>query len=64
MDTENVNTAYVSDWTGIPVATLRWWRHKGIGPKSFKLGPRKVMYRKQDVADWMEAQYQATDRSA
>ena len=29
----------------VPVATLRWWRHKGIGPRSFKMG-RHVMYQR------------------
>jgi len=23
-----------------PVATLRWWRHTGQGPRSFKIGRR------------------------
>ena len=38
-------------------ATLRWWRHMGTGPKSFKLGARKVVYRKSDVVAWLDAQY-------
>lgn len=37
-------------------ATLRYWRHCGTGPKSFKVG-RRVMYRKADVDAWIEAQY-------
>jgi hypothetical protein len=44
--------------TRTPSATLRFWRHKGIGPKSFKVG-RRVMYREDDVAAWLEAQYAA-----
>jgi hypothetical protein len=39
-------------------ATLRFWRHKGTGPKSFKVG-RRLMYREEDVAAWLEAQYAA-----
>lgn len=42
-----------------PVATLRYWRHIGAGPKSFKLGPRRVMYRRDDVEQWLEEQYNA-----
>lgn len=38
-----------------PVATLRWWRHIGTGPASFKLG-RHVLYRHVDVDQWIEAQ--------
>lgn len=49
----------VEEMTGgaVKEATLRWWRHKGVGPKSFKLGQRKVVYRKSDVVAWLNAQY-------
>jgi predicted DNA-binding transcriptional regulator AlpA len=40
-----------------PVATLRWWRHTSQGPKSFRMGARKVMYRRSDVLAWLEEQY-------
>lgn len=40
----------------IPLGTLRYWRHRGTGPRSFKLG-RRVMYRRADVDNWIEAQY-------
>ncbi|MDT4906761.1 MAG: hypothetical protein QOI69_2 [Pseudonocardiales bacterium] len=39
----------------VPVATLRWWRHKGIGPRSFKMG-RHVVYQRSDLDAWIEAQ--------
>jgi hypothetical protein len=35
-----------------PVATLRYWRHLGIGPAGFRLG-RRVMYRREDVDRWI-----------
>lgn len=38
-----------------PVATLRYWRHLGTGPASFKIG-RHVLYRKGDVFDWIDEQ--------
>ncbi|MCW2576539.1 MAG: Transcriptional repressor, dcmR family [Modestobacter sp.] len=38
-----------------PVATLRYWRHLGTGPRSFRLG-RRVVYRLADVCAWVEAQ--------
>lgn len=47
--------------TRTPVATLRYWRHLGTGPKSFRLG-RRVVYRETDVMDWLEQQY-AADQS-
>jgi hypothetical protein len=40
-----------------PLSTLRYWRHVGQGPKSFKLGGR-VVYKLEDVERWLEEQYQ------
>ena len=39
-----------------PVATLRWWRHVGTGPHSFKIG-RGVRYRLSDVHAWIDQQH-------
>lgn len=36
-------------------ATLRYWRHIGEGPPSFKIG-RRVMYRRDELLAWIEAQ--------
>lgn len=47
----------VSELTGIPEATLRFWRHQGTGPKSAKLG-RRVVYREADVHAWVDAQFE------
>lgn len=38
-----------------PVATLRYWRHLGTGPRSFRLG-RRVVYRRDDLRTWVNAQ--------
>jgi excisionase family DNA binding protein len=38
-----------------PVATLRYWRHRGTGPRSFRLG-RRVLYRRDDLRAWIDAQ--------
>jgi DNA-binding transcriptional MerR regulator len=38
-----------------PVATLRYWRHLGTGPRSFRLG-RRVLYRSDDLRSWIDAQ--------
>ncbi len=40
-----------------PVATLRYWRHLGTGPHSFRLG-RRVLYRRDDLHAWIDAQRQ------
>ena len=39
-----------------PVATLRYWRHLGTGPRSFRLG-RRVLYRANDLHEWITAQH-------
>jgi excisionase family DNA binding protein len=44
-----------------PVATLRYWRHLGTGPRSFRLG-RRVLYRRDDLRTWIEAQQDLASR--
>ncbi len=41
-----------------PVATLRYWRHLGIGPDGFRMG-RRVMYRIDDLDRWITQQHDA-----
>lgn len=38
-----------------PVATLRYWRHLGTGPRGFRLG-RSIRYWHTEVAVWLEEQ--------
>ena len=45
----------VADLIRVPVATLRYWRHLGCGPRSFKVG-RTVRYWRSDVYQWLEEQ--------
>lgn len=45
----------------VPHATLRYWRHIGLGPRSFKMGPRRVCYREDDVRAWVAEQYGGTE---
>ena len=42
-----------------PVATLRYWRHLGTGPTSFRLG-RRVLYRRDDLRAWIDTQHGAS----
>jgi predicted DNA-binding transcriptional regulator AlpA len=54
----------VAEITRIPLPTLRFYRHTGKGPRSFKLGNR-VVYKRADVEAWIEQRYQAEpERSA
>jgi hypothetical protein len=55
-------TKEAADYLNVPEATLRWWRYRGVGPPSFKLGPRRVMYRRADVEVWLRQQYEASGR--
>ena len=53
-------TVEAAEFLGISEATLRGWRHKGYGPKSFTLGQRAVRYLEQDVRDWLDEQIKAS----
>ena len=52
-----LTTAQAATLLGVPEATMRYWRFVGSGPRSFKLGARKVAYKKSDVTAWLEKQY-------
>lgn len=54
-----MTTEETATYLHVSPATLRWWRHSSTGPKSFRLGARKVMYRRSDVEAWLEEQYNA-----
>jgi DNA-binding transcriptional MerR regulator len=53
MSTEIKGMPWVSEKTGIPINTLRYYRAHGLGPKSFKLG-RRVVYDEAQVAAWID----------
>ena len=42
-----------ADMLRTPLATLRYWRHRGTGPRSFKVG-RRVLYRHADLTEWID----------
>jgi predicted DNA-binding transcriptional regulator AlpA len=56
-----LTTAEVAQITRSPVSTLRYWRHLGTGPHSFRLG-RRVVYRRADVAAWLLEQDEVKPR--
>ena len=56
-----LTTAEVAAIIRAPASTLRYWRHRGIGPESFNLG-RRVVYRQSAVDAWIESQQAATAR--
>ena len=45
-----------AELTRLPVATLRYFRSKKIGPRSARLG-RRVVYREADVLAWIDEKF-------
>lgn len=58
-----LTTGQAAQMLGRPPATLRWWRHTGEGPRSFKMGKKAVAYKTSDVLSWLEAQYESSKTS-
>lgn len=58
-----LSIAETSGRTTVPVPTLRFYRHKNTGPKSFKLGGR-VVYKESDVEAWIDEQYDASTQAS
>jgi predicted DNA-binding transcriptional regulator AlpA len=52
IDDDLLTTAEVAAITRAPVSTVRYWRHLGTGPRSFRLG-RRVVYRRHEVDRWL-----------
>ncbi|HZL04547.1 MAG TPA: helix-turn-helix domain-containing protein [Coriobacteriia bacterium] len=63
VEDELLTITEVADIVRAPVATLRYWRHLGTGPRSFHLG-RRVVYRVGDLRAWIDAQADASDAGA
>ena len=53
----------LSEFLGVPVATLYQWRHRGIGPRASKVG-RHLRYRWSDVEKWLDQQANDGDHAA
>jgi len=50
---EYLTTAEVAELLRSPAETVRYWRHRGQGPKSFKVG-RRVLYPVAEVRTWLQ----------
>jgi predicted DNA-binding transcriptional regulator AlpA len=55
VEDELLTIAEVADVVRVPVATLRYWRHLGTGPHSFRIG-RGVRYWRSEVSAWLHGQ--------
>jgi len=60
---ELLTTAEVASITRAPVASVRYWRFSGTGPRSFRLG-RRVVYRRTEVEAWLAEQEQRDPSTA
>ena len=54
MTTKYLTIAEVAEMLRMPVESVRYWRHAGKGPASFKLG-RRVLYAVEDVEAFVDA---------
>ncbi len=61
MELTLLKTSEVSALTRVPPETLRYWRWRNQGPRSFKIGGA-VLYDRDDVLAWIDAQKQASVR--
>jgi DNA-binding transcriptional MerR regulator len=52
--TKFLTTTEVADLCRTSPETVRFWRHVGKGPQSFKVG-RRVLYAVDDVETWLDA---------
>jgi excisionase family DNA binding protein len=55
MDLETVTTPELAGLLKISERTLLKWRAEGVGP-NFKRVGRRVLYRRSDVASWLDKQ--------
>jgi hypothetical protein len=62
-DNAKLDAVAAANFTGLAVATLAKLRCFGGGPKYFKLG-RKILYRRGDLADWLNARRVANTTEA
>lgn len=61
------STKEAADWLRASERTLERLRVTGDGPKFCRIGPRRVVYRAADLAEWLEArafQHRAAELAA
>lgn len=54
MSVEYMTTAEVAELCRTSAESVRWWRHVGRGPRSFRVG-RRVLYETTEVRQWLAA---------
>lgn len=43
-----------AQYLSVANVTLETWAREGIGPKWFKIGPKRVVYDRADIDAWVE----------
>lgn len=59
---EILTTKQVAEEYGINEGTLRYWRHCDLGPASFRMGRKRIVYRRRAIEEWISAQEAASIR--
>ncbi len=59
MQSEYLTTEEIAQLFRTSPGTVRYWRHVGKGPRSFRAG-RRVLYRESDVRAWADALHAGT----
>ena len=54
---EYMTTQEVAELLRTHAESVRYWRHIGKGPRSFKIG-RRVLYDRRDVENWIDTERQ------
>lgn len=54
-----VKLAEAAEQLRIPINTLRYYRSRGVGPASFRLG-RGIVYTQQALDEWVDQQQAAS----
>lgn len=55
---DRMTTKEVSEYIGIPTATIHGWRHREVGPDYFRVQGR-VFYWRRDIDAWLADQEKA-----
>lgn len=49
----HMNEQEAADYLRVARKTLNRWRQDGVGPEYSKLGPRRIVYRKEDLDSYV-----------
>lgn len=58
LSSDLLTTNEVAESLRVSESTVRYWKHRGEGPRSMKVG-RRVLYRREDVELWLASKYDA-----